>query len=411
MYLLLLMIMIMPFEMSPYLYISRSFLGVIPDFTVIKLLGMVGFLWAMLKVVTRESGPPIFDSIQAKLFASLFIGIMISAVLNESRVEGVSKYLVFMIFMPFVLVCLRDAESIRPVVYAMATTFVIVLPYAARQTGRYLGGRMGVGLTEPNYFAATLVLLTPLPFAIASYQKTRLARALWMGAGCALAGSIFLTASRGGFLGLMVAALVYAYRRVGFRGAAGVVALLLLAVLPTDLGERALATFGNSAEGGPSGIEHSNRAHVALFWAGIRMMADAPVFGVGPNRFKDYSMAYTGLPIPYIAHNTYLELAAETGLPVLFLYLLLYGTVLVALHRASKLQGGPEVREMAAWAEGLFTGLIGFSVCAGFISAQYEKFFWMSMFTSIAITRIAARRAAATEHATEPTPVLSPARS
>ena len=55
--LLIVMILIMPFEMSPYLYLSQSFLGIIPDFTVIKLLGMVGFGWAMLKIVTRESGP------------------------------------------------------------------------------------------------------------------------------------------------------------------------------------------------------------------------------------------------------------------------------------------------------------------------------------------------------------------
>ena len=35
-WLLLLIILIMPFEMSPYLYSSPSFLGMIPAFTVIK---------------------------------------------------------------------------------------------------------------------------------------------------------------------------------------------------------------------------------------------------------------------------------------------------------------------------------------------------------------------------------------
>ena len=35
MWLLALMILIMPFEASPYLYIAPNFLGVFPDFTVI----------------------------------------------------------------------------------------------------------------------------------------------------------------------------------------------------------------------------------------------------------------------------------------------------------------------------------------------------------------------------------------
>ncbi len=41
MWILLLMIAVMPFEMNPYLTISQSFLGLLPNFTVIKLLGIV----------------------------------------------------------------------------------------------------------------------------------------------------------------------------------------------------------------------------------------------------------------------------------------------------------------------------------------------------------------------------------
>ena len=52
MWLLALMILIMPFEASPYLYIAPNFLGVFPDFTVIKLLGLVGFAWAMMRLAS-----------------------------------------------------------------------------------------------------------------------------------------------------------------------------------------------------------------------------------------------------------------------------------------------------------------------------------------------------------------------
>jgi O-antigen ligase len=402
------MLLIMPFEMSPYLYLSQSFLGIIPDFTVIKLLGMLGFGWAMLKIVTRESGP-IFESPQARLFVALFMGIVISAALNESAFAAIAKYLVFLLFLPFVVVAVRTHEQLRRVILALAITMVIVIPYAMRQTGRY-EGRMGVGLYEPNYFAANLLLLLPIPLAIASYQTHRWRRLGWLGASGVLAMGLILTSSRGGFLGLLTAGLVYAYRRWGLRAAAGVLLLLILVALPTDLGRRAVSSLDSDAPPAP-GVEESNRAHTALLWGGLKMMYDAPLFGVGPQRFKDYSRRYSGLKIPYIAHNSYLEIAAEAGLPTLCIFLFMYMTAITVLGRAARLTGGPETRELAAWAEGLRTGLVGFAVAAGFISAQFEKFFWVIIFLSIVVGRLAQQHrvdAVAAERLA-PAPVPDPA--
>jgi O-antigen ligase len=247
---------------------------------------------------------------------------------------------------------------------------------------------MGVGIYEPNYFAANLLLLIPIPLAIASYQTVRWKRLAWFGASGVLAAALVSTSSRGGFLGLLVAALVYSSRRWGIKTAIGVLALLVLAALPTDLGRRGASAIDPDAKAAP-GVEESNMAHRALLWAGLKMAYDAPLFGVGPQRFKDYSRQYSGLKIAYIAHNTYLELASEGGLPVLTTFILLYLTARGVLGRAARLTGGPEVRELAAWAEGMRTGLIGFAVAGTFISAQFEKFFWVMMFLSIVVGRLA----------------------
>ena len=408
-WLLLLMILIMPFEKSPYFYISPSFAGIITDFTVIKALGMLGFVWALFQIAIRkDGGEPIFGSPQAKLFSLLIVGIVISAALNGSALWAVAKYLAFIMFLPFVLVTVRTEEDLRRVLYTTVLSMTLIFPYALRQVGRYQG-RLGVGLYEPNYLAANLVLIIPIAFAIAGSQPTRQKRWLWAAAGLVLVLSLFMTSSRGGFLGLLVAGMVFAYRRFGLKGALGILALLILAALPTDLGERSRATLDRHAEA-PAGLEASNKAHEALFWGGLRMMVDAPVFGVGPQRFADYSRAYSGLDISYIAHNTYLELGAEAGLPVLLLYVLLVATTVAMLGRVAKLRGRPETRTLAAWAEGLRTGLIGFSISAGFISAQYEKYFWLAIFLSIVLTRLAALRVAASVAAPVPQPVaLAPA--
>jgi O-antigen ligase len=387
------MILIMPFEKSPYFYIAPSLAGIITDFTVIKLLGMIGFVWAIFQIVHRKDSEPIFGSVPAKLFALFIAGVLVSAALNGSALWAIAKYLAFLMFLPFVLVTVRTEEDLRRVIHTIVLAMTLIFPYALRQVGRYQA-RLGVGLYEPNYFAATLVLVIPLAFAIASVQPTRQKRWLWAGAGLVLVVSLFMTSSRGGFLGLLVAGMVFAYRRFGLKGALGILFLLILAALPTDLGERAMATLDRNAEA-PAGLEASNQAHTALFWGGFRMMMDSPLFGVGPQRFADYSQAYSGLNISYIAHNTYLELGAEAGLPVLLLYVLLVATSVAMLGRVAKLRNRPETRSLAAWAEGLRTGLIGFAVSAGFISAQYEKFFWLAIFLSIVVARLAAHRATA----------------
>lgn len=407
MWLLLLIILIMPFEMSPYLYISPSFLGIIPDFTVIKLLGMLGFAWAVFKIVMLNrrgrGGERVFDSLTAQLFAALFAGVVVSAILNESPMFAITKYLVFVFFLPFVLVSVRNEDDLRRVFATVVIAMTLVFPYAFRQMGRY-DGRLGVGLYEPNYLAANLVLIIPLALAVASYQPTRIRQLAWAGCGMVLVVALLLTSSRGGFIGLMVAGWIYAYRRLGLRGAILACVVLIIMVSPTDLGQRALATVDPTAPK-PPGVEESTLAHTALFWGGIRMMIDAPIFGVGPQRFKDYSQAYSGLDIPYIAHNTYLELAAEAGLPVLGLFLLLLLTTIFKLGRIARLGREPGMQRLAAWADGLRTGLIGFAIAGGFISGQYEKFFWLSVFLSIVVGRLVDRAAA---HATAPAPVAAP---
>lgn len=386
MWLLVFMIFVMPFETNPYLKISDSFLGVFQDFTFIKLLGMLGFSWAALKLAQGDDSDALFSSSQARLFLAFVACMLFAGVLSGSGFLAISRYFAFLLFMPFVLVSIRTHEDLRRVVYALALTFIVVFPYAIRQMLRY-GGRLGTGLSETNYLGANLVLVIPIAFAIGSTQTEPLKRKLWMAAGGVLVFMLFLTSSRGGFLGLLVAVLAYTYRRRGMRGALTVLFVLLLAALPTGIGERMVATL-TKADAEIAGLEASNRAHSALFFAGLKMIADAPLTGVGPQNFKPLSLQYAPeLPKSFIAHNTYLELAAETGIPVLVLFLLLMAAALKTLGRATRLRGSPEARELAGWAEGLRCGLLGFMVSSAFISAQFEKMFWVAMFTTIVVGR------------------------
>jgi O-antigen ligase len=383
--LLLLMIFIMPYENSPYLFFGSSFLGVFQDFTVIKLLGVLGFGWAMLRMSAGEI-PSGFRSPQAKFFLVFFVGVVVSSLFSGSGFLSVSRYLAFLVFLPFVLMAVRTERDVKRVIYAMVLSYTLVFPYAVRQMFRF-DSRLGTGLYESNYFAALLLVVIPVALVLARQARIRTHKLGWIVAALVLVASLLLTSSRGGLLGLLVAGMLFAYRRKGMIGVFALLACIVigLTVLPTDLGERALATVQGSRMSA-GGLESSNRAHTALFWAGVRMINDAPLTGVGPQNFKELSQTYSGLDQAYIGHNTYLEIAAEMGLPLISLFAMMLLSVFGALKRVSR---GSEHDDLAGWAEGLRYGLLGFLVAGTFISAQYEKLLWIVVFLSIAMESVA----------------------
>lgn len=410
MWILLAMIFIMPFEANPYLYLAPNVLGVFPDFTVIKLLGLLGFAWAVVRLCAGDRNAPLLASRAARLFLIFFAGALFVGLLSGSGFLAISRFLAFLTFLPFVIVAVQTPDDLRRVLKAMTLSLIVVFPYALRQMVRY-DSRLGVGLYESNYFATILVLVIPIAFVFAAQAPDSLRRTLWTLGGLVLVLELFLTSSRGAFLGLLAASMVFVYRRRGIAGTLGIVGILLagLVLVPTDLGSRLWTIVGEGTGDMPAGLEASNRAHEALFWAALRMIADNPIFGVGPLNFKALSTLYTGLSQGNIAHNSFLEVAAEFGLPVLGVFLLLIVTTFRTLNAATRLAGTDRGWRIAGWAEGLRSGLLGFLVAGFFISAQYEKMFWLAVFVTIVLGRFAREAAAdAPEPAPGPDVALEP---
>jgi len=411
MWILLAMIFIMPFEANPYLYLAPNLLGVFPDFTVIKLLGLLGFAWAVMRLCAGDRNAPLLASRAAWLFLIFFFGVLFVGLLSGSGFLAISRFLAFLTFLPFVIVAVQTPDDLRRVLKAMTLSLIVVFPYALRQMVRY-DSRLGVGLYESNYFATILVLVIPIAFVFAVQAPDPLRRTLWTLGGLLLVLELFLTSSRGAFLGLLVASMVFVYRRRGIAGALAIVLILLagLVLVPTDLGARLWTIVGEGTADMPAGLEASNRAHEALFWAALRMIGDNPIFGVGPLNFKALSTQYTGLSQGNIAHNSFLEIAAEFGLPVLAVFLLLILRTFRTLNAAARLAGTDRGWRIAGWAEGLRSGLLGFLVAGFFISAQYEKMFWLAVFVTIVLGRFAREAAAEASEEPEPGPdvVLEP---
>jgi O-antigen ligase len=200
---------------------------------------------------------------------------------------------------------------------------------------------------------------------------------------------VTVCASRGGFLALTAALLFLVARsphRVRNLVLISVVLLPLALFLPTSPLRRLLR---------PSRIDASNSHSRIMAWkAGMRMIADHPVLGVGLGRFKPLMPQYAdkGTTTDTMAHNTYIEVAAELGLPTLGVFLAIpffsYRSLEKARRRA-KIAG----REFPYYAAlGLQAGLVGYMVGAFFLSAEYQKLFWLVIMLSMCLPSLVRAR-------------------
>jgi O-antigen ligase len=393
-WILLLMIAAMPFELNPYLYLGDNFLGVLPRFTVVKLLGLVGLFWSGVQLLTGRAALSDLDSSQARAFALFMATIFVGGVASGAGGLAVTRLVAIVGLLALITTTVRSEGDLKRVVLTCAALMVAVFPYALRQMYRF-GGRLGVGLHETNYFALVLALLLPLPFVLARKSKG-LRRAVWLGATAVITLQLVLTGSRGGFLALLITCTVLALRvarmRIATLAGSAIVTLVLLFTIPNPLSHRLLAS-GLSEDVEDGGVEASTRKRLAVLRGGLQMLATHPISGVGLGSYKQELPKYVDLGRPQIAHNTYLELAVELGFPALIAFALVIVATLRSLERSARLAGDVGRHDLRELALALQAGLTGYLVGAFFLSAQYEKFFWFVMFLSICLERIVRRKA------------------
>lgn len=174
-------------------------------------------------------------------------------------------------------------------------------------------------------------------------------------------------------------ALVASFTRSAWVGLAAAVALLILLRAPRWLAALPVAAvlFALLA---PAPVldrvcsivdveDRSNRDRLSMARAGLAMVADRPLVGLGPEMVEELYPRYrveTAVRdiVPHL-HNTFLQLAAERGLPSLGAYLALMILALGVSWRRFRREGG--VRgERADLYLGVLLVLVGFNVAGLF---------------------------------------------
>ena len=277
------------------------------------------------------------------------------------QIKGFGTFLLVV----FATALLEDAEDVKLFVDALRITalYLVLRGFVEWFSGAdNLGERVSGGLSVYMTYAGLLLVLVPLLGSRGLSGGSRGERVADTAIAAAGALAMALTLTRGAYLGFafgILAVLLVGRPRLAFVAPFAVA--LFFVLMPLAVRDRLMSVTN------PKDVTMGDR--VAMWKAGRAMIADRPLFGVGPGRVEALYSAYRVPgwvnPNPGHLHNNLVMIAAETGIPSAFAYLAFVGAFFVgAVRIVRETPRGDPVR-------GIALGAIG-SMAALFAAGMFE---------------------------------------
>ena len=384
------------------------------------MVGGINVLYALLYLARRHTAPRYLSTPQSKWMMLFFAIAFYSYITNDQVVVSlvspiamyVSAALLFFVTLSVVDSLRRLYWSLMVAVGSVAFASLYMLREYVKGSAVYGGQyRPGWVVGDPNYFTVAALVCLPIAFELFLISRRRWEKFYCIGCLLLVLVAITLGASRGGFLGMALdlSYLVFRSRR-GMRNAF----IILLVAIPFVLfaPNSPLSRIVHPRPGDTQSVEK----HFLGWQAGFNMVKAHPFMGVGLGNYKSVVVQYdtSGLIAsdPHVAHDSYLEVVAEMGIPALVVYLMFLGSTFLSLERTRKRALVKGYSELASLALGMQASLLGVWVAIFFVSGQYTKLFWfisaitMCMPALMAERKVLDKNPPMSERTTEASPVL-----
>jgi O-antigen ligase len=234
---------------------------------------------------------------------------------------------------------------------------------------------------EPNSMALHLVTMIPIAIALFLTSSNILKKVLYGGGGLLMIAGTFATQSRGGFLGMVAAGLVLAWK-FGRRNRLLMVGVIVLAAVATFV-------FAPGGYGGRMATildpdsDSSATSRRELLKRSIAVTIANPVFGIGIGNFQIVGIR------GQVTHNAYTQVSSEMGIAALAFYVLF----IVAGYKRLRLIERETLNERKLsrfyyLTVGFEASLVGYMVGSFFLSVAYEWYVYFLVGYAIAFHRI-----------------------
>jgi len=384
----------------------KKFLPIEGKFTPNNLLGLFFTVLLFVKVY-REKDLWFFKEGTLRIFTLLLMFIVLSSTLAEQRLGSpiveldvtkqslqslVTRFVFLIFFVNFI-------RSLRDVNLVLCTLIGLILVTA------FSGAQASVeGMTPGSYRAAAklgihaagnanrLAFLCVAGIAIVwYYRRTLRGGVLWLLLSVAIPGlalTALLTGSRSGLLNLGILFVLiamegrFSIKRQIQTGLAVVVAAYLAGYFLTSTHVERLENLSPNASIGIKGTG-STEKRLRTIQDGLGMVVENPIFGVGIGNFMWVRLQRVGTSGP--PHNSYLWALTGGGIPVLLLYLMLYG---ISLKNLLQVEGKARDPRLVAIARGVRTALLTFLVFSFFADFWLNIFMYLLIGLSVVLRRI-----------------------
>jgi O-antigen ligase len=347
----------------------------------------------------------------AFIWLGVFVVVQVISVYRggvRGMLEELDFWDVYPLFVAASLLCIHDAGSLRRYVWGMMLGSAVVVAFGLYAVAVNLptlaDGRAGAYGMYENHNDYTFIIIMVLPFAYLFLRlvRTLLAKLLLLALVVACMVGVVLSLSRGGILALALeGTLILGLTTTGKRR---VLVIVLLALIGSVAVIHQFTAREENQRGNYTAADAENSRY-ELWKAARNMLVAHPVLGIGSRRFKEYSQDYGEISHDNrgkVAHNTYMEVAADTGI-------LGFGSFMLMLHGIFRSVRG--VRLGDARGDGLVEIRLAtfISLCAimfrSLLDAKaYDWSYYVLAVLAIA-TSILTSRAAAHGEATEQQPV------
>lgn len=276
---------------------------------------------------------------------ALVVTVTISYILAPYKVGSVpSKFVEFVKVIAIALFTTAQIDSrsrLRQVVWLITLSLGFYgakggLWFLITQDARIIQGPGGL-LLDNNDFSLAMCMNLPFLFYLAHAEPNRRVKMFLRVVLVLTVLTIMMTGSRGGFLSMVATfgmiTLKSRYKTVAFS-TAFVGALIFVMIMPQDYRDR-LMTLKSAHKTDASALGRIHAWGIAL-----KMIKAKPLFGIGFNNFVFEYGRYDDSVVPNVhrvAHNSYLQIWAESGTFSLLFFLGVMGSTWLLMMRMRRL--------------------------------------------------------------------------
>jgi hypothetical protein len=384
-----LLISVLPLVQHP---LWSQFVG---ELTVVKYLGIVCVLHALFYGATRATVPVFFFTRQSKFFLAFFViatGNYLFKGHTFTWTTGYLTYLSLFIFFFITLTVVDSVERLRGVLLVAVGSVGIASLYVLREWQKFhtqfdSNYRPGWVTGDPNFFTISALACLPIALYLMAEKRPWFERAFCGGCLVVTLAAITLAASRGGFLGMSAAFLFVLWNSKSRIRNLAIIALVttpILFIAPSSPIDRLLHPTHSDQE--------SVEKRTTLWMSGYRMIESHPLTGVGLGNFRAVALDYqqANEQVQLVAHNSYIEIAAEMGLPALLVFVMLLVSSVQSLQTFRKTLPDSDFLHSAAL--GIQAAIIGCGLAIFFSSGQYQKTVWLMLLLSMVLPTLGTQK-------------------